>query len=228
MRRVLMTLCLSTGLIAACAPGPIQAAPSPVPVQPSPAFTPIPTLPAPAPSATLPPPTGSVVLDFTALLCGAQWSNGGKHLTPCTPVNADHSGGFAQAADPLQEGFPERTTLLLTIPAWNGYSSLFLRYPSLLVRAGDRFRTTLVCRITLPCDVQFALEYYDGNGNYHSPFLAWDFKSGDPPINVDADLSALDGQKVDFVLVLRVSHSLDTPQRDNGLWVYPQIFRPSQ
>jgi hypothetical protein len=226
MRRSLITLCLSALLLAACGPVVIQVAPSPVQLQPSASFTAIPTLPPAA--ATPQPPNGSVALDFTALLCGAQWSNGAKHLTACTPVNADHSGGFAEAVDPVQEGFPVGTPVLLTIPAWNGASSLFLRYPSFLVHEGDRFRALVRCREGLPCDVQFALEYYDRIGDYHSPFLAWNLKSGDAPVNVDADLSALAAQKVDFVLVLRLFHALDTPQRDNGLWIAPQIYRTGQ
>jgi len=224
-----LTLCLIAVLLAGCTPLADMVAPSPVQVQPSAGFTPIPSL-APAPAATPTPNAalGTIALDFTALLCNAGWSNGGQHLTACTPVNADHSGGFAEAADPLQEGLPAGTPVLLTIPAWNGYSSLFLRYPSFSVRAGDRFLATLRCRETLPCDVQFALEYFDASGNYHSPFMSWNYKTGDAPIEVDADLSGLAGQAVDFVLTLRLFHTLDTPQRDNGLWIWPQIFRPGQ
>ena len=226
--RYCLAICLISALLAACVPAVVPVTPPPVPSQPSAAFTPVPTLVPPSATSTPQPPAGIVVLDFISLLCNAQWSNGAKHLTACTPVNADHSGGFADSVDPTQEGLPAGTPVLLTIPAWNGASSLFLRYPSLVVSPGDRFQATLLCRKTLPCDVQFALEYYDASGKYHSPFMEWNFLSGDAPIRVDADLSALAGQAVDLVLVLRLFHALDTFERDNGLWIQPQVFRPGR
>jgi hypothetical protein len=125
----------------------------------------------------------------------------------------------------VAEGLPAGTPVLLTIPAWNGYSSLFLRYPPFTVHAGDRFRATLLCRPSTPCDVQFSLEYYDASGNYQNTSSAWDLKSGDAPVEV-VDLSSLAGQTVDFVLVLRLFHLLDHPQQDHGLWVAPHIYRP--
>ncbi|MBI3738341.1 MAG: hypothetical protein HY258_04780, partial [Chloroflexi bacterium] len=145
--------------------------------------SPVPPTSAPTVAATLPPPTatlasptqpaslGTIALDFVALLCDAQWLNGGQHLKSCPAPNADHSGGFAEAVNPLSEGLPANTPTLLTIPAWNGFSSLFLRYPSFQVHAGDRFRATLRCQVNAPCDMEYALEYYDAQGKYHSPFL---------------------------------------------------------
>ena len=221
MRR-LPSLCLIAVLLSACAPK----VSAPVDVTSSPAFTPIPTF----TSVPLATPTsyaslGTVALDFIALLCNAQWLNGGQHLTPCPSSGSDNSGGYAAVIDPLSEGLPAGTPLLLTIPAWNGYSSLFLRYPSFTVRAGDRFRTTLQCRTNIPCDIEFALEYIDSYGVYHS-LKTWDYKTGDAPILVDDDLSRLSDQTVEFALVLRLFHTLDTPQQDNGLWIAPHIYRP--
>jgi hypothetical protein len=185
----------------------------------------------PVPTQTLMPSTpsaslGTIALDFVALLCDAQWVNGGQHLKSCPAATADHSGGYAEAINPLSEGLPAGTPTLLTIPAWNGFSSLFLRYPSFTVHTGDRFRATLRCQVNVPCDVQFALEYYDAQGKYHSPFLQWNYRAGAPPISVDTDLSALAGQTMDFVLTLRPEN--DTPpQQDYSLWIAPHIYRPN-
>ncbi len=173
-------------------------------------------------------PEATVILDFAAQLCSAQWMNGGQNLTACPAENADHSGGLAELADPLALNLPFDTLVLRTIPAWNGFNSLFLRYPALTIEADDRFQTVLTCDATYACDVQFALEYYDAAGKYHSPFMAWNLKGREAPISVDVSLQELAGQKVDLVLTLRVFHSMDAPNQDNGLWISPQIVRPQK
>ncbi len=241
--RLLPILILSLILTACRMPAITPAAP---PTEPTASQVPTdpPTLPAPsetpAPTATLAPsltpePTatpyaslGTVALDFIALLCNAEWLNGGQHLEACPATGADQSGGFAAAVDPVAEGLPFGTPVLLTVPSWNGFSSLFLRYPSFTVHAGDRFRATLLCRPSTPCDMQFALQYYDANGEFRGTSFAWDLKSGDAPLEVDVDLSAFAGQTLDFVLVLRLFHLLDNPQQDHGLWIAPHIYRPPQ
>jgi hypothetical protein len=166
---------------------------------------------------------GSIVLDFVAQLCNAKWMNGGQHLAACPNINSDHSGGYAVTIDPESESFAANTPVLLTTPAWNGFAAIFLRYPPLTVHTGDRFRATLRCQSYAACDVQYALEYYDGNGNFHSPFLSWNYKAGDPAINVDIELNSLAGQPVEFVLVLRPNNN--SPQQDSSLWIAPQIYR---
>lgn len=44
-------------------------------------------------------------------------------------------------------------------------------------------------------------------------------------MSVDISLQELAGQKVDLVLTLRVFHSLDAPNQDNGRWISPRIVR---
>ena len=184
--------------------------------QPTPTITPIPTF-TPLPGVT--------ALDFFASLCQADWMNGAEHLKNCPDLNADHSGGYAAAVDPATEGLPAGTPVLLTIPAWNGNAALFLRYPTLAVQTGDQFRATLRCQSGATCDVQYALEYFDAKGKYHSEFAFWSLQPGTPAVDVVLDLSLLAGQSVDFVLALRPNN--DTPQLDKSLWIAPQIFRPN-
>jgi len=178
---------------------------------------------APTSTPTLVP--GTIVLDFVASLCNAQWMNGGQHLNACPNPNSDHSGGYAVVIDPTSESLPASTSVILTTPAQNGFAALFLRYPAFTVRAGDRFRAMLRCQSYAACDVEYALEYYDANGKYHGPFLSWKYKAGNPAITVDADLSSLAGQSIEFVLTLRPNN--DPPQQDNSLWIAPQIYRPA-
>ncbi len=150
--------------------------------------------------------------------------NGAQHLTACPDVNADRSGGYATVIDPVSEGLPANTPVLLTF-AGTISAALFLRYPTFTVHAGDHFRAMLRCQTNSQCDVHFALEYYDAQGKYHSPFLQWDYKVGDAVINADADLSSLVGQSVDFVLALRPENGT-LAQDDGALWIAPQIYRP--
>ncbi len=183
------------------------------------------------PTLTAVPPTqpaalGTIALDFVALLCNAQWMNGAQHLVACPGASADHSGGYAEALNPASEGLPPNTPTLLTIPGWSGSAALFLRYPSFTVRGGDRFRATLRCQADSPCDVEYALEYFDANGKYHSPFMSWKYQAGDPPVNVDVDLSMLAGQTVDFVLAIRPQND-SAPQQAYSLWIAPHIYRPN-
>jgi hypothetical protein len=211
-------------LVSACTPTAVPVLTGTLVIEPSPTFTPIPTFTAsPVPTTTPYAALGTVALDFTALLCNAEWMNGAIKLTPCPNPSTDLSGGYATVLDPVTEGLPIDTPVLKMIPNAN---ALFLRYPPFKVGASDRFRTTLRCPASMPCDVQFALEYYDANGKYYGDFMAWDFKSGDSPINVDADLASLTGQTVDFVLALRLFHTIENSQQDNGLWIAPHLYRP--
>jgi hypothetical protein len=192
--------------------------------EPSPTSAAIPTVTFLPTWTPLPVPTSTTVaLDFIALMCNADWMNGEQHLTACPDASADYSGGYARMFKALPKGFPLDTQALLMVPNAN---VLFLRYPSFTVRTNDRFRTRLLCGTSAPCDIEFALDYYDANDKYRE-FMNWDYKTGDDPIKVDLDLSTLAGQSVDFVLTLRLYHQIESPQHDNGLWVAPHIYRPT-
>ncbi len=220
--RILTVLLIPVFLLSACGPTTLSANPSLG--QPSSTFTPIPTLtPSPTAVTTPPPPLGTIALDFVALMCNAQWMNGVQYLS-CPPTQASRPGGYPSMMDPASQGLPANTSILLTVPAQNGASSIFGRYPSFTVRSGDRFRTTLRCVTAAPCNVEFALEYFDSLGKYHSNFASWHYIGGDPPIPVDFDLSSLAGQNVNFTLAVRPQDS--SPQNDLALWVAPLIFRP--
>ncbi len=211
-------------LFSACSPAGFN--PSPPTAQASPTFTPIPTL-TPSPTAAAQPtplPAGTITLDFSARMCNAQWMNGVQYL-PCPATEASRPAGYPSLMDPVSQGLPPNTAVLLTVPAQNGASSIFGRYPVYLVQAGDRFQATLRCVSDVPCQVEFALEYYDAQGKYHDHFGAWQYSGGDPPIPVDLDLSPLAGQRVGFTLAVRPQNS--SPQNDLALWIAPHIFRPN-
>ncbi len=228
MNKKLSILSIFLLFILACSFASAPATPTATPIPPSPTSLPPTTIP---PTATLAPTQpaalGTVALDFVALLCDAQWMNGAQHLTACPPNGADLSGGYAKVIDPTSEGLPANTPVILTYVGSTS-AALFLRYPTLTVHAGDRFRATLRCSGPLNpnCDVQFALEYYDAQGKYHSPFMQWNYNPSMPDIHVDEDLSMLAGQSVDFVLALRPENG-SSAQDDGGVWIAPVIYRPN-
>lgn len=229
MKKLILGLLLFASLISACnlqgGSAPLVSTPTTTATaMPIETATVVPPTATPLPTPTPPASLGTVALDFVALLCDAQWMNGGQHLVPCPDVNEDHSGGYAVPYDPALEGLPETTPVLLTIPATNGYAALFLHYPPITIHAGDRFRATLRCQSKAPCDVDYALEYFNEKNKYSGPFLSWKYKYGEPEIVVDEDLSALAGQTVELVLTLRPNS--DTPQLDQSLWIAPYIYRP--
>lgn len=185
-------------IVSACSlPG--QSTPTPIPptipataTQPPATATQIPPTATAAPTFTPTPIPGTIVLDFVAQLCNAQWMNGGQHLKVCPDPNSNHSGGYAVVIDPTSESLPANTAVIMATPATNGFAALFLRYPAITVQKGDCFRAMLRCQSYAACDVDYALEYYDASNKYHSPFLTWKYKAGDPVITVDADLSQLE------------------------------------
>jgi hypothetical protein len=230
MKKLVVSLLLIASLASACnfSGGRPTATDTPTlaaSTQPMNTATAIPPTTTPLPTSTPAASLGTIVLDFTALLCDAEWMNGAVHLKTCPPSGSDQSGGYAILADPVTEGLPDGTPAILTFAGSNS-AAIFLRYPTLTVHNGDHFRAGLRCEINIPCDVQFALEYFDTQGKYHSPFLQWNYKAGDPAIEVDADLSSLAGQSVYFMLALRPQNTA-SPQQNGGLWIAPYIYRPT-
>jgi len=217
---IVLTFILGCSFLASPTPTASPIPPSQIPQIPT-AIPPTATI-APTQPASL----GTIALDFVALLCDAQWMNGYEHLVACPPSNADLSGGSAKLIDPTSEGLPANTPVMLTVVGTTS-NAVFLRYPTFSVHPGDRFRATLRCQsASTTCDIDFRLEYYDANGKYHSPFVQWSYGAGQPPINVDYDLSSLAGQKVDFVLGIQ-SNGSGSPQENGGLWIAPVIYRPN-
>jgi hypothetical protein len=120
---------------------------------------------------------------------------------------------------------------LLVIPAYESdFGGIFGAYPPFTVYPGDVFRATLACQESeTPCDVSFALDYYDASGGYHSipntfgykPFAAQDTTAG-ATSEVELGLDFLAGQSVKFVLTVRG----EWDQNENrALWIAPHIWR---
>lgn len=227
--RFKLSLSLLTILLAACAP--VTASPTSTPTA-RPSFTPIPTFTATSESPTQPSlkipgdEPGTIVMDFVTRACEAQWSNNTYYI-PCPGDRNDILRGYIEINNytMLEGGLFVNSPLLIGLPGQGGEngSGLFGHYPPITVQAGDQFKTTIACQGDAPCDVAFALEYFDSSGNYHAEtHWEWQHRAGDGPLNIDLDLSPLTEQTVDFMLVLRGNSA---PQNNWVVWVRPRITR---
>jgi len=225
--RIKLSPILLTVLLAACAPA--TNTPAPVPTATRPIFTPIPTFTATAETPSLSIPAdepGTLVMDFVARACEAKWSNNAYHF-PCPGDLTDISKGYIEYSDhAIIEGMISVSApVLIGLPGQGGGSGigLFGHYPSVTVQSGDRFKSILACQGDAPCDVEFAIEYFDANGEYHSENRwQWRHKAGEGPLEIDINLSALSGQTVEFLLVVREQGSA---QNAWTVWINPRIGR---
>lgn len=221
------TLLLFTTLLAACAS--TTNTPTPTPAATRPIFTPIPTFTITAePPAfnILPDEPGTLVMDFVARACEAEWSNNAYHL-PCPGDQTDTSKGYIEYSDhTIIEGMISiDAPVLIGLPGQgqgNGIG-LFGHYPGITVQYGDRFKSTVACQGDAPCNVEFTVEFFDAEGDYHSENRwGWHHQTGDGPLEIDLDLSPLAGQTVEFLLVVRDSGST---QNAWIVWIAPRIIR---
>jgi hypothetical protein len=174
---------------------------------------------------------GTLVLDFVALMCSAQWSNSALYL-PCPgDENAVSAGYIGRVETPtLSSGQVVQAPALLTVPTREGTGrGIFGRYASFMVQPGDIFYATLACQQGEgACEVAFSLHYYNEAGVFQTqPLGEWTFSSaeGDPSMAatpVQVPLSALGGQTVEFVLTVREEGD---SQDDRALWILPHIQR---
>lgn len=169
----------------------------------------------------------TVAYDFTAHLCEAKWVNSVyPQPLPC-PGDLNNVGkGYIGLLSGSDQGLDANFPMIQTFPAYDGAGGLFGRYPKFTVSANDVFYTSFTCRSDHQnCEIEFALGYYDANGKYHEDFPVNYYRFGvEPPINYIQPLSSLNGQTVEFVLVVRAMFKSD-PTAAWGLWISPRILR---
>lgn len=233
MKRIL-PIFVTVIVLAACN-APTSIVPSPTPTLPPPPTETATLEPASTPTTTvldvgLPDPV-TVVLDFVAAMCTAQWSNNGEYLICPGDPNDTGAGYVDRLENALISGYIlVQTPSLITIPAYERFAGIFGHYPALEVWEGDTFHAILGCQVTaIACDVEFGLSYFDSNGSFHDlapelgplPFTDHDALS-DSYTKVEVDLSSLAGQTVDFTLVVRTKGE---PKLYNPIWIAPYIQR---
>ena len=167
----------------------------------------------------------TIALDFVDLICSAEWSNNANQL-PCPGHLEEKDGGYIEATDHtvLEGMISVEAPLLIGLPG-SGYPAglgLFGKYPPLTIYPGDLFKAVIACQGDTECDLEFSLEYFDAQGTYHGSAFRWFYKVGQGPLEITADLNALAGQTVEFLLVLRAQEGLENQW---AAWIQPHIAR---
>src|SRR6185503_9031016 len=168
-------------------------------------------------------PSPNMAYDFATNACSGTWYTGAGQLSQCPGTDGDAKGFVLKVTNPkLESGVTDPRPGIITFPqnVQNGYIQGF--FPAFKVQNGDRFRSTINCESgATNCYVAFRLDYELGGQikTIWGPFLE---RYEGQFYNVDANLSALAGQEVKFILTVLAS---GTAAGDRALWVGPYIYR---
>jgi hypothetical protein len=161
--------------------------------------------------------------DFSANYCEADWRNESRSL-PCPGTDGDNRGFVIFMDAPGLEDGKSQGKGLLTHPERINNGVITGKFPAITIQAGDRFQALIGCMDKAnDCDMIFRLQYQIGNdpiktlGQWREVYEGKHY-----PINVD--LSALNGQRVKFILTVLANGS---SHEDYGLWILPRIARQS-
>jgi hypothetical protein len=167
---------------------------------------------------------GTTALDFTNTVCGATWVSGAGTL-PCPGTSGDIRGYVMPVTGPvLENGVTDPRSGLLTVPqsVLNGF--IKGTYPPFTVRAGDRFQALLNCQYgAADCFTIFKLDAQIVGGSLQNIFTIGERYDG-LYYQVDADLTALAGKNVNFILSMLANGDATG---DRAVWVAPRIVRSS-
>lgn len=167
--------------------------------------------------------TGSsyMVYSFVTNYCDANWENESNAL-PCPGRDGDTNGFVTKLNAPvIENGVTEDEPGLLTSPQDIRNGIIGGQYPAFTVQAGDRFRTIVNCQYnSIKCNVIFQLDYKN-NGRIKT-LASWNEVYEGKYYPVDLDLSALAGETVKFILVVRANGGQN---EDNAIWLNPHILR---
>jgi hypothetical protein len=161
------------------------------------------------------------VYDFTANYCSADWESGDGDL-PCPGEEDDPAGFVVFLGNPDLENRRENEPALWTNPQMEKDGWISGTYPPIQIKDGDRFLADIGCLDGYQdCDVIFQLNYRIDNGSEHKLGEWHEVYDGDIT-RVNVDLDALDGEDVQFILVVMANGPSDD---DAAFWLVPHIDR---
>jgi hypothetical protein len=167
-----------------------------------------------------PTPTVTVGFDFISQGPNAAWRNATQNLVWGDPGD-DSKGVAADASNRKLEDNKTYPRTLATFPEKITDGLIRGVYPAYAVKSGDHFRAIL--GLKEGCDVgrvRYILSYM--SGNVEVILGEWVEKCDEKVTLVDIDLSALQGQQLQFVLTVKTEGS---PSQDNAYWASPRIER---
>ena len=176
--------------------------------------------------ASIPSPKdANTTFDFVKNYCTASWRTNAGSIG-CPTSGADYKNGsiMRSYAPILENGVVDDEGALITIPAVGGDGMIQGKFPKTTIHTGDRFRALLFCSVNkVNCNVSFQLLYSEVGNDTITSLQVWDKKFGDPYIQADVDLSALDGKEIIFYLKVL---SKGDPTDDFAQWMAARITHP--
>ena len=161
--------------------------------------------------------------DFLEKYCEAEWSTEAQNL-PCPGTDGDKKGFVVVLTPAKMENGSVQNKALITHPQIVKDGVISGKYPGFTVQSGDRFQASINCMYNAnDCNAIFKLQYQVGNGTIRT-LGQWNEIYEGQFFSVNVDLSALNGQKVKFILTVLANGSA---HEDYAMWVSPQITRLS-
>jgi len=162
--------------------------------------------------------------DFLEKFCDAQWSNASQDL-PCPGTDGDNKGFvLIQNSPKMEDGSTAPSKGLMTFPQAIKDGLITGKYPGFNVQTGDRFQAWINCMYKANnCNMIYKLQYQIGKGAVQT-LGQWNEVYEGQHYVISIDLSALNGQKVKFILTVLANGS---PHEDYALWIAPRITRLS-
>jgi len=161
--------------------------------------------------------------DFLDKYCEAEWQNGSQTL-PCPGADGDNKGFVIVLNSPKLENGNTQSKGLVTHPQMVNNGLITGKYPAFTVQSGDRFQASINCLYKAnDCNMVFKLQYQIGNGTVQT-LGQWNEIYEGESYSVNVDLSALNGQKVKFILSVLANGSA---HEDYALWIAPRVARVS-
>jgi len=161
--------------------------------------------------------------DFLDKYCAAEWKSDSQNL-PCPGTDGDNKGFVIALNSPKMENGSTQNKGLVTHPQMVKDGLITGKYPEFTVQSGDRFQASINCLHSAnDCNVIFKLQYQIGNGALQT-LGQWNEIYESQYYSINVDLSALNGQKVKFILTVLANGSA---HEDYALWIAPRITRLS-
>jgi hypothetical protein len=161
--------------------------------------------------------------DFAANYCDAEWRNGSRSL-PCPGTDGDNRGFVIYLDAPNMEDGKPLGRGLLTHPERVDNGLITGKFPGFTVQTGDRFEAFIGClHKANDCDMIFRLQYQIGSDPVRT-LRQWREVYEGKFNTISMDLSALNGQRVNFILTVFANGS---SHEDYALWINPRITRQS-
>lgn len=161
--------------------------------------------------------------DFLGNYCEAEW-NTADQILPCPGTDGDKKGFAVVLTSLKMENGTTQNKALITHPQMVKDGFITGKYPGFTVQSGDRFQASINCMYKADdCNAIFKLQYQVGNGAIQT-LGQWNEIYEGQFFSINMDLSALNGQKVKFILTVLANGSA---HEDYAMWVAPQITRLS-